>query len=341
MLARCISAFLALLLSLLNLTGGTPAPVSEPKVSGSFIQSWYCAGWTDERWDEETAWMKEAGLEYLILQSVAVMDKNGGWRVYYPSAAEDFINASFAGDALTGALRSCKKAGIKLFVGLAEFDGWWDGAGFSPDYSPVCSVMAHMQKEIYDRYMPEYAGTLRGWYFPPEIDNVLGMKLGIDRIAEGLNTVLDAATALDPAMPVMLSPYFSEKYTVPSVLATLPMWERFFAKARFRDGDIFCPQDAVGAGWTREEHLEKVWKMYRSAVQSAGVKVRLWANCENFTSTDSGNVPAPMERFARQLDAASRCAETIVAFSMNHFYSPYTDAEAYEAYLEYQIKNKK
>ena len=339
MLVRCVSAFLSLLLSLLPLSGAVQAPVCEPKVTGSFIQSWYCAGWSEERWDAELAWMREAGLEYLILQSVAVMDNNGGWRVYYDTSLSSLSEAEFAGDVLAGALKSCKKAGVRVFVGLAEFDGWWDGAGFSPDYLPVCGVMAGMQREIYSRFMPEYADTLYGWYFPPEIDNVLGMKLCIDRIARGLNAVLDEATALDPAMPVMLSPYYSEKYTLPSVLATLPMWERFFAKARFRDGDIFCPQDAVGAGWTKEASLEKVWKMYRSAVQSSEAKVRLWANCENFTATDSGNVPAPMERFARQLDAASRYAETVIAFSMNHFYSPYVDETAYGTYLEY-INNK-
>ena len=64
------------------------------------------------------------------------------------------------------------------------------------------------------------------------------MKLGVPRIAKGLNIVLKTATALDPAMPVMLSPYFSEQYTVPSALGTLPMWQAFFAAADFREGDI-------------------------------------------------------------------------------------------------------
>ena len=331
MLIRWFSAFFSLLFLLLGLK---PAPESKtaPKVSGSFIQAWYCAGWDDARWDAETAWMLEAGIDTLILQSLASMDENGVWSVSYPSSLPVFRGAN-NGDALSGALKSCKKAGIRLFVGLADFADWWNAAGFSTDYLTVCGVMADMQREIYENYAADFGDTLYGWYFPPEIDNVLPMKLGVPRIAKGLNIVLETATALDPAMPMMLSPYFSELYTVPSALGTLPMWRAFFAAADFREGDIFCPQDAVGAGWTSEKNLEKVWQMYAAAVEGCGKGVRLWANCENFTSTDAGNVPAPLDRFTRQLSTASKYAEKLICFSMNHFYSPYTDEAAYDAYL--------
>jgi len=52
----------------------------------------------------------------------------------------------------------------------------------------------------------------------------------------------------------------------------------------FREHDIFCPQDAVGAGWTIEENLVNVWRMYSDAVKLSGKSIRLWANVENFTS---------------------------------------------------------
>ena len=47
MLKRCIAAFFALLFALIR-----PVPQQrrcEPKVTGSFLQSWYCADWDDER----------------------------------------------------------------------------------------------------------------------------------------------------------------------------------------------------------------------------------------------------------------------------------------------------
>ena len=47
------------------------------------------------------------------------------------------------------------------------------------------------------------------------------------------------------------------------------------------------------------------------------------------------NVPADMERFVRQLSLAAKYTDNIISFSMNHFYSPFTDADAYGAYLRY------
>ena len=345
MLLKIITSFFLLIASLLRLT---PAP--EPKcpavVTGSFLQAWYCAGWDEDRWDAETGWMKEAGLDTLILQHVAYLDENGVWTAYYPSELPA-LRGGFAGDMLGSALKSCRKAGIKVFVGLAEFSDWWNAAGFSGDWNAVCDTMTGMQEEIYRNYAPTYGDTLYGWYFSPEIDNAPIMELSLPRIVAGFNRVLDQATALSPAMPVLLSPFYTEYLTVPSVTATLPMWQSFLNAAHLRDGDIFCPQDAVGAAWTREKNLEKVWKMYAAAVSSAKADVKLWANCENFTAAQQGglfvppanglteNVPASLDRFSWQLETARRYADKLVCFSMNHYYSPFIDSGAYEAYLAY------
>ena len=330
MLKRLLASFFALLFSLFQ---GAPAETRcDPAPRGSFIQAWYCADWDEARWDEETAFLKEAGAEYLILQSAAAMDADGRYTVYYPSSLPAFENAAFGGDALGGALKSCKKAGLRLFVGLADAGDWWSAGGFSRGYKTACALSAEMLREIHGAYAAEYGDTLCGWYFAPEIDNIPQMKLSVRRIVKGLNAVLDAATETDPAIPLLLSPFYTEKYALPSVLATLPMWQTILNAARFRDGDILCPQDAVGAGWTREKSLDKMWKMYAAAVASAPVKLRLWANCENFAAGEDGNVPAPVERFARQTETAARYAEKIVCFSLDHYYSPFVDAAAYEAY---------
>ena len=332
MLKRYFAALFALL-GLLTNHGVPQENRCAPAVTGTFLQAWYCADWDASRWAQETAYMKEAGMEYLILQTTASLE-NGAWTVWYPSALPAFQNAR-QGDVLEQALKSCDAAGIRVFVGLADFDDWWGKGGFSREYRPVCELMAEMQREIYERYHPLYGDTLCGWYFAPEIDNIPTMKLSVRRIAAGLNVVLDTAGALDPAMPVMLSPYFTESYAVPSVVFTLPMWHTFFEAARFRPGDIFAPQDAVGAGWTKEKHIEKVWQMYRAAVDASDRGVVLWANCENFAPGEGGNAPADMDRFTRQLAVAARYTDRIVCFSMNHFYSPYIDAVAYDAYLRY------
>lgn len=345
MLYRIVVTFFLLIASLLRVA---PAPEAkcEPLVSGSFIQPYACAGWDEARWDAEAAWMKEAGLDTLILQWTAYLDADGAWTAWYPSALPELRDVC-SGDVIGGALRSCEKAGIKVFIGLADFAGWWDLAGLSGDWKAVCDMMTAMQKEICETYAPRYGDTLYGWYFAPEIDNASVMKLSLPQIVTGFNKMRDNAAALDPAIPVLLSPFYSEYLTVNAVTATLPFWQAFLNAAHLRDGDIFCPQDAVGAAWTREENLTKVWQMYAAAVRSAGADVRLWANCENFTAAQAGglfsppanglteNEPAPLDRFVRQMETASRYAEKIVCFSMNHYCSPFVDPEGYDAYLAY------
>ena len=52
----------------------------EPAFTGSFIQSWASGSWTDEQWESETEYMKDCGVEYLIVQDVAnkAAEKSGG-----------------------------------------------------------------------------------------------------------------------------------------------------------------------------------------------------------------------------------------------------------------------
>ena len=123
----------------------------------------------------------------------------------------------------------------------------------------------------------------------------------------------------------------------------------------FREQDIFCPQDAVGAGWTIEENLVNVWRMYSDAVKLSGKKIHLWANVENFTSAvaksnttgittplateNTQDVTATLDRLVKQMDIASRYAENIITFSYNHYYSPvYVNPMFHNTYVDY-LKN--
>ena len=347
MLKRLVSAFFALVLALL---GHTPAAQTKttPVFTGSFLQAWYCVDWDEDRWDAELAAMKEAGLDKLILQDTAQMDLRGAWIVYYPTQIDALQGHGGYGDVVEGALRACQKAGVKLFVGLASFESWWVLGGLFGQYSKVCSVMADMMRELYDRYYDAYPDAFYGWYFTPEISNIPTMKATVLTLARGLNKLLDTATALNSAMPLLLSPYFTEYIAVPSVLATLPMWQMLLEAAHFRDGDIFCPQDAVGAQWTPKRDLEKVWQMYKEAVDGCGVKLRLWANCENLIVA-RGNIPlmppatletvnsaATLDRLVWQMQTAAQYCDEIVVFSYNHYYCPLTGTRAYhDCYLDY------
>ncbi len=45
---------------------------AEVKLSGTFIQSWLCSAWSDERWEQELSMLKELGMEYIVLGDSAV-----------------------------------------------------------------------------------------------------------------------------------------------------------------------------------------------------------------------------------------------------------------------------
>ena len=353
-LGKIISAVIAFVMMMLPSAQKPAEQKCKPEFSGTFIQSWMTCVWDDDRWVQEVANMKKAGIDYLVLQGLA--DKGseslgGTWNVYYDSDVEALEDGVYGGDCLEIALKHCEDAGIKVFVGLTMFDDFWTESAFGNQYQEICEVATAMIEDIYNKYGEKYDDSLYGWYFTPEISNGYLCQLSLNGIIKGLNTVIDGINKTDEAMPLLLSPYYSE-YTALGPVATLCNYVRFFNKVNFRDGDIFAPQDAVGAKWTREKSLEMTWKIYKAAVDTCEADVKLWANCENFdgaitTETLGGllspkitehtsNQTATFDRFARQMEIASRYAENIITFSYNHYYSPsYVNPAFIEVYYDY------
>jgi hypothetical protein len=349
---KVISALMAFLMSVLSFGGNQSERKCNPEFSGTFIQSWMSGSWDDERWQTEIENMKEAGIEYLILQDVAEKGSEalgGNWNVYYDSELPVFENAALGGNVIEKALQSCEGSGIKVFVGLAMFDDFWNETSLSPQYKEVCGVMADMVEEIYEKY-GDYE-CLYGWYFTPEISNSLIRQVHVGGLADGINTVIDAINETDEIKPLLMSP-FSSEYLAAGPMLSLASYVRLINGINFRDGDIFAPQDAVGAKWVSEENLERNWKLYRAAVDSCDADLKLWANCENFSTVVAPSVlegilnpPATentvyvtetLDRFVRQMDIASRYTDNIITFSYNHYYSPdYVNEGFIEAYYDY------
>ena len=326
----------------------------DPEFRGTFIQSWMTSVWDDERWAEEVKNMKDAGIEYLVLQSLAdkaYKNQGGEWKVYYDTDVEALKDSTFCGDCLEPALKHCQEAGIKVFVGLSMFDDFWSEAGIGSLYQDVCRVAGDMMEDIYNKYGEKYKDSLYGWYYVPEISNGFLCQFTLGGIIKGINHIIDRINEVDETKPLLLSPFYSE-YIATGPITTLCNYVRFFHKVNFRDGDIFAPQDAIGAKWTREKSLEMTWKVYKAAFDTCKADVKLWANCENFDGAiaseilggalspkiteNTRNVTATLDRFARQMEIASRYAENIITFSYNHYYSPSLVNPAFiETYYDY------
>ena len=351
---KIISAVTAFVMMMLP-TGNQPDQQKcKPQFNGTFIQSWMTSVWDDERWAEEVENMKKAGIEYLVLQSLAdkaYKNQGGEWNVYYDTDVEALKDANFGGDCLEPALRHCQEAGIKVFVGLSMFDDFWSEAGLGSLYQDVCRVAGDMMEDIYNKYGEKYKDSLYGWYYVPEISNGFLCQFTLGGIIKGINHIIDRINEVDETKPLLLSPFYSE-YIALGPVATLCNYVTLFNRVNFRDGDIVAPQDAIGAKWTREKSLEMTWKIYKAAHDTCKADVKLWANCENFEGAISSeilggalspkitentrNVTATLDRFARQMEIASRYAENIITFSYNHYYSPSLVNPAFiEAYYDY------
>lgn len=337
---KIISAFVAFLTVAFSGFAVPSEKKCEPAFTGSFIQSWASSSWDDEQWESEMQYMKECGLEYLIVQDLATKssEKSGGeWNIYYDSKLPEFENAYRSeNDVLAKALYHCKKAGIKLFVPLAMFDDFWTETALTDQYAEVCVTSQKMAQEIYADYYDGYEDTFFGWYFVPEISNNLLNIIGVKRLADGINGILGKLTETDPSLPLLLSPFYSN-YLSGGPMLSLAQIVSFFEYTDFRDGDIYCPQDAVGAGWIKEKDLKRVWANYAQAIKTCDADVKLWANVECFTTATPDTltdgitgpsatentvyVPATFDRLVRQMDIASAYAENIITFSFNHYYS--------------------
>lgn len=357
LIPKIISAVMAFIISLMPIGSDEPQQKCSPEFSGTFLQSWMSSSWDDARWQTEIDNMRQAGVKYLILQDVAnkaYKSSGGGWTVYYDTDLAVFEDAAKAPDVIEAALRNCKGTDIKVFVGLAMFDDFWTEGAMTGQYAEMCAVAADMAEEIYGKYYSRYSENFYGWYFTPEFNNILTCQVNIGGMCRGLNEIIARIDALNPSLPLLLSPFYA-RYLAAGPVVTLSNLVRMLNTINLRDCDIFAPQDAVGALWIREKDLEMTWKLYSEAVKTADADIRLWANCENFTlafadtaidgiltrpaTENTEAVPATLDRFTRQMKTAAKYAENIITFSYNHYYSPELVSPAYiETYLDY-VKN--
>lgn len=353
LLVKMISAVLSFFIAVIP---GVQLPEQKcnPKFTGTFIQSWMSSSWDDARWQTEIENMEKAGIQYLILQDIANQDyhyEGSGWTVYYDTQLDCFADAERYPDVIEAALRNCQGSHIKVFIGLALYDDFWTEGAMTKQYMEVCKITADMIEEIYAKYYNEYADCFYGWYFTPELNNVLTCQVNINGFAAGLNEIIDRINAVDASLPLLISPFYAE-YFAASPTVTLTNLVRLLDKVNFRDGDILAPQDAIGAKWTSEENLETIWEMYAKAVDTCDADITLWANCENFTlsfadsltagiftrpeTENTETVTATLDRFVWQMDVASRYAENIITFSYNHYYSPEVVNPCFiETYIDY------
>lgn len=326
-------------------------------LAGSFLQGWLCRDWTQERWNSEFAAMKDVGMDHMIIQSVYdwALTSNGSiaqdWQSYttntryslYPTEIPELKGANLTsvnnGDQLECALIAAKENGMKIYIGLLNDDRWWKfgwGVPVLPSgktdpatesyFATWCEdngrLAGEMITEIWNRYSEKYGEQIAGWYYYNEVWN---MDVGCKRtdnmayaacIGNNINIMLDAVNEVCPEKPMMLSPFYNQDISSPSEYKDF--WSDIFSVANFRAGDIFAPQDSVGAKNIPIKDLD-LWIGGLKEAADTEDGLRFWVNNENFTS---GYASAPVSRFIEQIEATDPYAETHITFSWNHYYNP-------------------
>ncbi len=309
---------------------------SYPVAEGTFLQDFLVANWDDNRWQKELKLLKDVGMNYLILAPSFLTDKNGKNRYLYPSSFSS-KNERTSKDLIDMCLRNAKKLGMKVFIGLNFNDKWWD-ADFNSEW-----LYKQMQRgndvadELVSLYKSKYGDTMYGWYWVWEVDNVHATSPENQEIlAKVINVNLDHLNKITPDMPFMLSPYVN--YRLGTSEDNRQMWESVFSKVHFKNGDIFAPQDCIGAGGLDIDKLPEWFEKIRQAVNTKpGLK--FWANVETFDHRFWTN--ASLSRFTNQMEVVDPYVNKIITFAYTHYYSPYqVNKQFHDAYSIYYNSGK-
>lgn len=320
-------------------------PENRPHFIGTFIQPWLYASWSDERADQEFTNMKDIGIEYIIMGDT-VTKNSSQYDVTYPTTVEAAKKYFKGSDMVDMILRYCKKYGMKCYLGMGNDTDWsFIYAGHRDAFMNFCRFSASVATDLYTQYKTKYPDTFYGFYFTPELCNCSSFNNDADRsdcvsfLSDGFNLILDTINKLDPAMPLLYSPYVNVVAGNATFENTMAFYTEFYKKTNFREIDILCPQDSIGAGGQKLDQLDKWTKGYKDALAASGKKTKLWSNCEDFVQPKNVKddwTSADVKRFIQQMQITSKYCEAIVTFAYPHYWSPInTDSGFNRAYIQY------
>lgn len=360
MLKRLISIAAAAVLGISAMQEYNAAAVykTASPFKATFIQSWLCRDWSQERWDSELSAMKDAGFEALIIQSVCELDYEqtdtslsaqdasnytlSSSYCLYPSSAEALSSATLSvqnrGDVLEYAFRAAKAEDMQIYIGLASDDRWWNyGWGIPEKVSSSASyfslwseengqLCAELIEDIWTRYGETYGDCIAGWYYVNEIWNFDSACAGTDNgeyaqiIGENINCSIEKINELCPEKPLMISPFFNETLSTAEQYSEL--WKDIFSVADFRSGDIFAHQDGSGG----EKPLDVIREFAAALKEAVSTENGLlfYINNETFqTDFSSKSISLLRESY----NATADLTDSRILFSWNHYYNPLVNEE--------------
>lgn len=292
-------------------------PEGYPTLCGGFMQPGAFKHYNDKQMEDHLQTMYETGIDILILQWSFTTQGDKVTSAYFDTTFPGTYDKS-GKNLLETILKAAEKVGVKVFVGLNENEEWWQkGVSDKNWLTAQANLGVEGAKQIYDTYKGKYPTALYGWYFVLEFYNMQADAVTVENAAYVLNAYRNGLAEIDGDMPMMLSPFISSYGAGPE--DTGKLWADVFAKTDFRDGDIFCCQDSVGAGHITMEQLEPYYAAIKAAIDTKE-GLHFWANNEDFTQADW--TTAPLDRFLEQLRITDPYVEAHVTFAYSHYQHP-------------------
>lgn len=331
---RCIIKTWTMLLMCLVHAGAAGANAVQekerPAINGTFIQDYLVKDWNDEQWMQEIHALKEAGMQYIVFCTAAFSKGEAPYKTLYPTSIPG-LSPAYNRDLLDACLRNAEKTGMKVFIGINFNEQWW---GRYPEEWLYRQMEAgnEVADEILQRYKKKYRHAFYGWYWIWEVDNLNYVTPGKqEMLAKALDINVRHLHKISPRMPVMLCPFMN--YRVGAANEYVKMWEYVFKHVSFKPGDIFAPQDGIGAGGLTLEVLGNWYKQLAAAVKTKP-GLLFWSDAETFDYV--GWTAAPIDRFVTQMKIVQPYVSGIISFAYSHYYSPVSaDSGYHEAYLHY------
>lgn len=307
-----------------------------PLLKGTFIQDFLVKHWDDKRWQEEFTTLKKLGMEYLVFAPTVLTDKNDNITTIYPS---DMMGGAAVNqkDLLDICLRNAEKMGFKVFIGLNFNEKWWTAAFTKEWLESEMHAGNSIMEEIISRYKAKYTTAFYGWYWVWEVDNYHSRTIeSKEALVSALNINVDYINSHTPHMPILLSPFMNSK--LGSSQEYREIWEYVLPKVRFKKGDIFSPQDCVGAGGLQEHQVDEWFGQLSKAVKT-NKNLVFWGNVETFNQADWTS--RTIDRLIKQMDNVSKHVETIISFAYSHYYSPEVVGPHFHEAYKFYVKNGK
>jgi hypothetical protein len=329
---------LVLILCLLMIPSTSMAKANKAAVDGSFITGDLCGAWTDARWQQEFTAMKNAGMHYVIIASVAQSLPGKITTTLYPSSLPNTQmgkgdNGTVYPDIVDACLRNAQSLGIKVFIGIDANDRWWNSpADDSTWFYSQMNFDNSVCDEVWSLYKNKYPDAFYGWYWVYEVDNVnFTTQAQQSVLTKAMNIQLDHLAAANEKLPFMWCPFMVSYQGTPQ--AYKAMWQNVLSGLHTTAGDIFCPQDCIGAGGLKLSNLESWFSALREAVNTKPGLV-MWSDVETFDLSD--NTSATIDRLVSQLKIEQPYVDNYITWEYCYYDSPNNIDPGFQAtYIDY------